>query len=136
METDTLCSQDPGGSDVGHSLCDSVFFSKVAPGKYSLAGSTLTDSRHPGVKLQRGCHTGHSIYQMPNGAFEDISGVHQTEPEERIRARCTARRENTKSSLEDNGPDTDLQTQEKTITQAPSIPGAACFGELGQGLCF
>jgi hypothetical protein len=73
---------------------------------------------------------------MPNGASENISGVHQTEPEERIRARRTARRENTKSSLEDCGPDTALQTQEKTITQAPSIPGAAHFGQLGLELGF
>lgn len=73
---------------------------------------------------------------MPNGAFENISGVHQTEPEERIRARRTARRENTKSSLEDSGPDTVLQTQEKPIARAPSMPGAAWFGELGLELGF
>jgi len=73
----------------------------VAPGKYSLAGSALTDRRHPRVKQ----HTEHSTHQMPNGACESRSGVHQTEPEKRIRARLTARRENTKSSLEDSGTD-------------------------------
>lgn len=141
METGTLYPWGPGGLGIGPSIWDSLSSPcwglqrlEVVPGKYSLAGSTLTDSAHPPVNHQGGCHAKYSIHQMPNGAFENISDVHRTELEKRIRARCTARgrkhQEQPWSQWVRYSP-SDTGENHRSSSQWPGSFLESFFGELG-----